>query len=1067
MTDSVGLFEARVAQTPEAVAVAAEDVQLSYVELDERANRFARFLMDRDVAAGTRVGLVLGRSVDWVVSVLGVLKTGAAFVPVDPAYPADRIAYVLDDCGASLVVASGPLTVPTGVEVVAADDPAVAGYSSSAPGLRIPETAAAYVIYTSGSTGRPKGVVVSHSGVRSLLATQVRGLGIDQDSRVLLFSSTGFDAAWWELCMGLFAGASVVIGGSAEGEGWSGFAELVAGQGVTHVTLPPAFLATVPPEAIPSGVTIVVAGEACPPQVVDRWAGDRRMVNAYGPTETTVCATMSGPLAVGSGVPPIGSAIEDTRVFVLDDRLRPADEGELYVAGPSLARGYHDRMGLTAERFVACPSGTAERMYRTGDVVRRLASGELEYVGRADAQVKVRGFRIEPGEVESVIGEQPGVSQVAVVVRTDNDIKRLVAYVVGVVDRAAVAQALPDYMVPSAFVRLDRLPLTTNGKIDRNALPAPSFGTRSYVAPRSADEEALCAILTEVLGVDRMGVHDNFFDLGGDSLLALKVVSRARSALGTQLSVGLLFDCPTVAALAEHVTPAAAPDTIVRVPQDDLLPLSFAQQRLWFLNEFKPGGVEYNTGAGLQLTERVDVAVLQTAVDRLVGRHESMRTTFESVAGQGVQRIHEAMTIRIVVAESSDVDGVARSVMATPFDLAAGPLVRVVVVSDVVLLVMHHIVTDGWSLGLLVEELGVLYRDLGADLPVLPVRYADFAVWQRERDFTADLVFWRERLAGVEPLELPVDRPRPAVASSVGGLRVFRVPAAVVGGLRDAGRVRGASLFMVLAGVTQVVLSRLSGQCDVVVGTAVSGRERAELEDVVGFFVNTVPIRSTVDESESFDGFVDGVRGSVLEAFGHQDVPFDRVVDAVGVVRDAGRLPLVQAMVVLQNELRQDTFGRRIVVPRDSARFELTLEFWPQDGGLVLEAEYNSDLFDAETVDRWVAEWLSFAERVVAEPDRPMVEIAPRVELRPWNDTDRSLPSPSLVELFASQVAVVPDAVAVVCDGVGLSFAELDVRSNQVAQWLRSRGVSRVGLMLPRSVDLVVGILGAVKAGVV
>ncbi|GHF24638.1 hypothetical protein GCM10010218_01500 [Streptomyces mashuensis] len=1118
------LFAAHVAARPGAVAVVDEHAEVTYAELDAQANRIAHRLRELGAGRDVLVGLCVERGAPMIAGLLGIMKAGAAYLPLDPGYPADRLAYMLQDSGARLVVTQEALRgrLPdTGATLVDLDrDRAeLDALPGTAPEVAVVPEDLAYAIYTSGSTGRPKGVLVSHAGIGNLAAVQAEAFGAGPGSRVLQFASASFDAAFWEICMGLLTGATLVMGSKEvmlPGEPLAAYAER---HGVTHATLTPATVAVLPEgRGLPAGATLVVAGEASTGDLVARWSAGRRMVNAYGPTETTVCATMSAPLS-SAAVPPIGTPIANTRVYVLDGALRPVPagvRGELYVAGAGLARGYHGRAGLTAERFVADPFGRpGSRMYRTGDVARWNADGTLEYLGRADDQVKVRGFRIELGEIEAALDAHPDVAQAVVVPHNTN----LLAYVspagtarpTPAALREHLAAALPEYMVPAAVVVLDALPLTPNGKVDRRALPAPGSAqetagadTSSHVAPRDAVEETIAGVFAEVLGAERIGVHDDFFALGGNSILSVRAVSRLRKALGLKLSPRALFDAPTVAELAASVSSVeqAGETSIPVVPRDGELPMSYGQQRLWFLEDFDPGNAGYHTAVGLRLTGDLDAAALRGAVGDLVARHESLRTTFGVVAGRGVQVVHPALEPRWT---ELDLTGVAaeqredrlrallRAELARPYDLQAGPLVRVLLAAltegeHVLVLGMHHIVTDGWSMGVVSRELGELYaarvEGRAARLPKPGVQYADFAAWQRGRlDDSAllgrQLDWWRERLAGVAPLELPTDRPRPAVRSTAGAEYVFEVPAATVAGARALAGERGATLFMVLTAAVKAVFARWSGQDDIAVGTASSGRGAKELEQLVGFLVNTVVLRSRVDRDASFGTLLDQVKETVLEAFAHEEVPFERLVEVVQQERDTSRTPLVQTMVVLQNAPQEDLRlpGVRVRphhLEHEGAPFDLTLEFSEAGEGLTARVIYSTALFDEATVARLAEHLTVLLGSAAQEPGRPVAALpmlsgAERHRvLHEWNDTARPLPEASLPELFAAQVAARPDAVALVDDDEELTYRELDERANRLAHRLAAAGAGPedlVGLCLGRGARTVVALLAVLKAG--
>ncbi len=1099
------LFAARVAAAPDAVALVSGDVELSYGELEARANRLAHALIGRGVGPEQLVAVALPRSVESVVAVLGVLKAGAAYLPVDPSYPRARIAFMLDDARPAVVI----------------DDPALvtdAQGPETAPEVALDVRNPAYVIYTSGSTGRPKGVMVSHAGVAGLVAAQVERLGVQPGSRVLQFASPSFDASFWDLCAALLTGAALVLAPArAPLEAFTD-RRLDA----THVTLPPSALAALDSAEV-TAATLVVAGEACPPELVARWAPGRRMINAYGPTETTVCATMSDPLTPGAGTPPIGRPVAGFRTYVLDERLRPVlpgVAGELYVAGAGLARGYLNRPGLTASRFVADPFGPAgSRLYRTGDLVRRRAAGELEYVGRADEQVKVRGFRIELGEIEAALAEHPAVAQSAVLAQDD----RLVGYVVPRQEAARPDAAprpaelaaflrdrLPDYMVPSVFVVLEVLPLTPNGKLDRAALPAPEpVAAAAGRAPRTPQEQILCELFAEVLGAPKVGVEDDFFELGGHSLLATRLVARVRSVLGVELGLRALFQAPTVAGLAEalagtgRVRPA-----LTAHARPEQVPLSFAQRRLWFLHRMDGAAATYHIPLALRLTGTLDAAALDEALADVVARHESLRTVFPEVDGVPCQRVLDPAAARPPVRRTevseAELPEQLGAFARRPFDLETEPPLRAelfAVAPDehVLLVVMHHIAGDGWSTGPLARDLAQAYaaRSEGRapNWPDLPVQYADYTLWQRdllgdaadpESRFAEQLGYWKEQLSDLpELLQLPADRARPAVARWHGGQVGLELSAELHASLAELARRSGASLFMVLQAGLAALFTRLGAGTDIPIGSPIAGRTDEALDDLVGFFVNTLVLRTDTSGDPGFAELLGRVRETALSAYAHQDVPFEHLVEALNPNRSLSHHPLFQTILAVQNAPmgRFSLPGLEVAtyaVATGTAKFDLGVNLAEQFGpdgspaGIVGGVEYATDLFDQDTVAALARRWTLLLEAVAADPEQPIGGIdllcdeERRRLLEHGNATAREVGTLPVPELFAARVAAAPDAVALVRGDVELSYGEVDARANRLAHALIGRGVGPeqvVAVALPRSVESVVAVLGVLKAG--
>ncbi|MGW5053661.1 non-ribosomal peptide synthase/polyketide synthase [Actinokineospora sp. NPDC004072] len=1090
------LFAAQAARTPDAVALTDRGEHLTYAELDARANRLAALLAARGAGPERLVALLLPRSADLVVAVLAVLKSGAAYLPLDPSYPAERIARTIADARPVLLVAE--TAVESEVDVIVLADTDLSGVPAVAPEPALLPEHPAYVIYTSGSTGVPKGVVVPHSAVTRLFSATDHWFGFDGSDVWTLFHSYAFDFSVWELWGPLLHGGRLVVVPHEVSRSPREFLRLLSAERVTVLNqTPSAFYQLIAADqGEPLALRYVVfGGEALEPARLSGWrGGDTQLINMYGITETTVHVTHM-PVDAGTRGSLIGAPIPDLRVYVLDADLRPVPPGvtgEVHVAGPGLARGYLRRPGLTAERFTADPFGPpGSRMYRSGDLARWTADGVLEYRGRGDQQVKIRGFRIELGEVEAALLADPAVREACVVDREDEPgHRRLVAYLVGWTgDTAALrerlAATLPAHMLPAAFVAVDRLPLTPNGKLDRRALPAPGTD-RAEPADLATDaERAVAQAWSAVLG-GRVGAADNFFHRGGDSIMSIRVAALLSTAFGAEVSPRAVFDHPTVAELAAALSEAAGVrQAIPRADRAAALPLSFNQQRLWFLDQFEPGGTEYLTRFAVRITGPLDVDALRAAFTGLVARHEALRTTLRAVDGQGVQVIREPWSFDLPVTEVARVEEALAAEAATPFDLADGPLIRARLLrlgaqEHVLAVTLHHVVTDGWSMGVLLEDLRALYA--GEDLPPLPVQYADYAAWQRDSltgDALADgLVYWRGQLADLPVLDLPTDRPRPAVRTANGALRHFEIPAEVAAGLRRLAGAQDATLFMVLVAAAQALLHRWTGQRDVAVGTVVSGREHPDLARLVGFFANTLVLRSTVEGD--FADLLARTRQTVLDGMAHQDVPFERIVDDLGVERDTSRNPLFDVMVLLQNTTTEPFAlpGLRIgEVPMQAATAtcDLTFEFAEHGGALLGSVEYNTDLFDAPTVERLTTHLKTLLAGICADPAAPVdaLPLLPQAErdlvLHRWQGRPLPEQAPAFPEVLAAQIRRTPDATALVTATRTLTFGELGERVDRMARRLRALGAGPervVAVRLPRA-EQVPALLAVLRAGAV
>ncbi|MFE5976169.1 amino acid adenylation domain-containing protein [Streptomyces sp. NPDC056460] len=1104
-------FEAQVRRSPDAVALVCEDRELTYAALDDAADRLARLLRSRGVGAEDVVGVALPRSPELVVALLAVMKAGAAYLPLDADHPQDRIAYMLSDAGARTVVTvrglAGDLPETAGVTHLLLDDPdteaALAAATDPAPASAVALDQAAYVIYTSGSTGRPKGVVVSHDGVGSLIATATDRIGITAGSRVVQFASVGFDVTVWDLIMSLCVGGRIIVVPAERRVAGPALTEYIARHRATHMILPPSLVSALPQECeLPQGAVLVVGTEAVPSELIARWGNRLRVVVAYGLTEATVNSTLWLADPDRPGPAPIGRPDPNTRAYVLDTALRPVPvgaEGELYVSGRGLARGYLGRHGLTSERFVADPYGPpGTRMYRTGDRVRWGADGNLEFLGRADGQIKIRGHRVEPGEIESAFMACEGIAQAAVLAREDHrGVKRLVAYLVpeGAADddgaaavtaaRARVTDALPDHMVPSAVVVLDApLPLTPNGKLDAKALPEPRWTSLTGTdTPSTPAETALAALFADVLGLPTVGVHDSFFELGGDSIVAIQLVNRAREA-GLAITPRDVFRSRTVAALARtagETVPAPARPRVALDP--DALPVSPLQEGFFFHAEFDHRAADlYFVQEVLDLAGPVDPDRLRRALQLLLDRHPLLRASFRQLpGGEVVQRLADHVTLPWREADTAEtgLDDILRADRAERFALDRPPLLRATLVKDGrhhrLLLTLHHIVADGWSVAVLLRELTDAYRGAALPAPAAPEPYLS---WLAGRDRDAAREAWRQALTGLdEPTRLPAltapgngaDGPaRPEHVDT-------RLPHDLTEALTTYARTRGLTLSSVFHGVWGLLLGALTGGSDVVFGTTVSGRttEVAGLDSAVGLFINTVPARVTLRPEETLTELLRRVQDEHAALLDHQHLGL------ADIQRIAGGGELFDTLVVFENHPGgrggHDT-GEPLVTGAevfDAVHYPLALVVEPTADGLLLRFKHHAARLDQVAVAVLANRFTALLRTVVAEPDRlvartDLLSGRERAHLTELNATAHPVPEATLTSLFADRAARTPHAPAVVFDDTTLSYAELDRRAQALARRLRERGAGPeqyVAVAVPRSAELMVALLGVLKAG--
>ncbi|KAA0103220.1 non-ribosomal peptide synthetase [Mycolicibacterium sp. P1-5] len=1139
------LFAAQVARAPEAVALTCGEHSLTYRELDEVTNRLAHLLAGRGIGPGRRVALLMPRSVEAIVSILAVLKTGAAYVPIDPSAPAARMQLMLGDAEPAAAITTAELAgrlAGHSMPIIDVDDPVVA----SQPGTPLPGPTPddiAYLIYTSGTTGVPKGVAITHQNVTQLLAAM--DTQIDMAQQVWsLWHSLAFDVSVCEMWGALLYGGRLVVVPESVARAPEEFHALLAAEQVTVLSqTPSAFYALQTADALQPEFgrvlalrTVIFAGEALEPQRLQTWHDNHpdspRLFNLYGTTETTVHASFREIVQADAGTDasPVGGPLADLAFFVLDQWLQPVSAGvvgDLYVAGPQAGLGYWRRPGLSSSRFVACPFGApGMRMYRTGDLVWWGSDGELRYVGRADEQVKIRGYRIELGEVRSVLAGVAGVEQAVVIAREDcPGEKRLVGYITGTAEpaaaRAALAERLPEYMVPAVIMVIDALPLTVNGKLDRRALPAPEFSDAdSYRAASTPVEEILVGVYLNVLGVQRVGVDDSFFDLGGDSLSAMRLIAEVNTGMNTRLSVRTLFEAPSVAALALRI--AAEDDRLqplVPMERPPVIPLSFSQNRLWFLDQLQGPSATYNMAVGLRLHGHLNVEALGAALADVVGRHESLRTTF--AAPDGVPRQVVVPTEQadfgwdVVDAAGwtpAELDEAVAAVGLHTFDLAAeipmrARLFRISDVEHVVVAVAHHIAADGLSMGPMVRDLGVAYvcRSAGLD-PVwaeLPVQYVDYTLWQRAQFgdledsnslINAQLAYWQDALAGMpERLQLPTDRPYPPVADQRGATVSLQWPTELQERITQVAREHNATSFMLVQAALALLLGKLSASSDVAVGFPIGGRRDPALDDLIGFFVNTLVLRVDVGGDPTVADLLAQVRTRSLAAYEHQDVPFEAVVERINPTRSLNHHPLVQVMLAwrsMPGETSEDiamALGDLQVtqLPLDThtARVDLAfslserLSHGGQPSGIDVLVEFRTDVFDAASIQTLVERLQRVLMAMTADPARRVssIDVLDSAEHARLNEIGnrRVLTRParaavSVPELFAERVSRAPQAVALTSGDVSMSYRELDEAANRFARLLSARGVGAgdcVALLMDRSADAVVVMLAALKVG--
>jgi amino acid adenylation domain-containing protein len=1122
------LISTQVQHAPDALAVIGGETQLTYAQLSKSANQLARRLKALGVGPETCVGVYLERSPKWIICLLAVLKTGGAYLPIDLASPAERVAFMLEDAQARVLLTTEPhaakLAGPS-AQVICLDSEWHTLASESVENLEITPApdSLAYVIYTSGSTGWPKGVAVTHRGLLNLVHWYRQAFALNSADQSTQVAGLGFDATVWEVWPQLTAGASIYLANEEARISAEALRDWLVAEQITVSYVPTPLTEALLALEWPSNTALrllITGGDT-----LHRFPAPSHpfvVMNNYGPTENTVVVSSGAvePNEQSGLLPHIGKPIANVQVYVLGPQLEVVPigvVGELYVGGASQARGYMGHPEITAERFVPNPYGRngGERLYRTGDLVRYLADGNLEYIGRTDQQVKIRGYRIELGEIEAVLEQHDEVDQAVVTTRGDGGQKRLVAYVVAQKEttrdaaglRVFLQERLPSYMIPAAIVFIDKTPLTPNGKVDQRALPEPDWvRTDDDVAPRTQTEEILAGLWTQLLGVDHVGVNSNFFELGGHSLLATQLVSRLLEVFHVELPLRALFTSPTISELAQVIETAVqtqngltATSPIKPQARNENPPLSFAQQRLWFLEHLKPNSSLYLIPCAARLIGPLNVAALEQSLNEIVRRHEVLRTTFAANNGRPFQVISPTASLTLEVIDLSDlpetgkeaaVNSSIREESRRPFDLSAGPLLRASLLrlaadEHVLLFTMHHIISDGWSFGVLIHELAVLYRDYSqsqaSSLRELPIQYADFSAWQRQwlqgEALEQQLNYWKQQLGGELPLlRLPTDRPYPAVQTTNGNWHLFSLPAELTKELNTLSRREGVTLFMTLLAAFQTLLHRYTNQDDVITGSVIANRNRKETEGLIGFFLNPLALRTDFSGDPSFRELLQRVAETTLGAYAHQDLPFEKLTEVLQPDRNLSHPPFFQVMFVLQNAPLEELqlpglILKPVPVHKGTAGFDWELSLTEKTNGLEGWLEYNTDLFDETTIQRIAGHLGILLRGIVADPNRRLSEFS---ILTPDERTHllhegNELPVKQLVHhVFERQVRQTPDAIAVVSGNERLTYAELNRRTNVLATALVEHGIQPddiVALVTEPGIEMLTGMLAVLKSG--
>jgi amino acid adenylation domain-containing protein len=1128
----VDLFEAQAAKNPHNLALVFESQSLTYQQLNQKANQLAHYLIqNHQIKPDTLIGICVERSLEMIIGVLGILKTGGAYVPIDPNYPKERIEFMLEDSGISVLLTQSHLKEQLPLAklkhgVICLDNETFTQELIDNLSPQSTPDNLAYIIYTSGSTGQPKGVMIEHRAIVNLSLAWAETFQVQHDSRWLQFGSFSFDLSIGEIATSLSAGACLYLAKKETLLPSQTLVDLLRDRKISHLTLSPSALSVLPQASLPDLQAVIVGGEACAAELVTQWGTKRRFFNCYGPTESTVIASISNCEPNGKK-PSIGQPLSNIRIYILDAHnqpLPPNIPGELCIAGVGLARGYLNRPDLTAEKFIEVELfGKTEQIYKTGDLARWTDDGNLEYLGRIDAQVKLRGFRVELGEIESLLLQHSLVKEAVVILYKADNNPRLVAYVTAKEKSSNLSSqlkdslkiCLPNYMIPSQIMVLEQLPLNPNGKLDRRALPAPDIAiSTNFEAFVTPTEELLATLWQTLLKAKSVGRQDNFFELGGHSLLATQLVARIRDTFGVEVSIRKVFEQSILSELATEIDKASSVIALPPItPQPENAPknLSFAQSRLWFLDQLEGTGTSatYNMSTALQLEGKLNIEALRASFDYLIDRHTILRTYFPALEGEAqvvVQNPEDIEVLAIVNLQSLNpqtqaetVQRLADSHAQEPFDLNTGPLFKAKLLQlseqkNVLLINMHHIITDGWSMGVFKREWEQVYAAFAAgytpNLSPLPIQYSDYAAWQRNwlqgEILESQENYWKQQLGDAPRLlDLPTDYPRPAQQSYQGGREEYSLSHEVTQKLKAISQQQGVTLFMTLLTAFSILLSRYSRQEDLCVGSAIANRTHNNTEGLIGFFVNTLVLRSKVRPEQSFSELLQQTRQTCLDAYAHQDIPFEYLVEQLQPERSLSHNPLFQVMMVLQNTQEA---GKKVSLPGLNiqyleqslpfAKFDLTLDFSERGDRLHCMWEYATDLFEAETIRRMAGHFEVLLEAIIQNSIQPihqlpLITTAEIQQLQVWNQTDINYPkNQTLVSLFEQQVVKTPDNIAVVFEDQSLSYQELNQKANQLAHYLLGLKKEQqlpdnplIAICVERSLLMVIGLFAILKAG--